>query len=477
MNSGDTEKIKNALSESKEGDQLTLVTNSGNHIGYMKIDDNTWMALNSGYTQTTEKLQSLAETSPQKFSAQEYDDVDSSKWEKSEKVINASTGGSELIESSMAFAPTGTKYTDDNGNVYVKRADGQWIYKKKDENKGEVVKAETAADNIMDTKYGEGNWLKSDEATKCLDAAPEGATINIDGKEWAKKNDSFVSQAGEVVTSTYLGVNAAYNNNTSDISTLKSFKNNSSEESNGTMEVVGKMGISKAKKYLESNGQILDGDTSLQKFSPEIEASWKTFDQKTKNALYDYTTGSSYVNEPLHGLDYKGFKGKDGAEDIGLLTDAISKNTIKETTVMYHGVDTSGFCAMFGVSSYEGEKTLNQIMGTTGKDTGFYSCGSSLGSGFTEKDFIIDTVVPAGSKGIYVEPFSNYGVGSKSSSWNGKTTQYGVSHENETILQRNGRYKATGWYKASDGKPHIIAELTGQYPEKMGADEYAKHCK
>lgn len=476
MNSGDSKTIKKALGESKEGDQLTIVTTSGKHIGYMKIDDDTWMALNSGYTKKTGELQSLAENSPQKFAAQEYDDVDTSKWATRAAMINNSTEGAGFVESEMGWAPTGTKYTDAKGNVYVKREDGQWIYKEKDKDKGEVVKEGKAAENVMDAKHGKGNWVKTDEAIKCLETASEGSTINIAGKEWQKKDGNFVSaETGETATCDKLGTEAAYNTSTTDISGLKKLKN-TSMNSSGDMEVVGKLGVGKAKKYLESNGQVLDGKTSLQKFSPEIEASWKTFDQKTKAALYDYTTGSSYVNEPLHGLDYKSYKGKDGVEDIGLITDAISKNTIHETTVMFHGVDINGFCKTFGISSYKGEETLNQIMGKTGKDTGFYSCGASVGSGFKHKDIIIDTVVPAGSKGIYVEQFSYYGNGSKSPKWNGKTSQSSVSEENEIILQRNGRYKATGWYKAAGGKIHVIAELVGQYPEEMGVDEYAKHC-
>ena len=283
----------------------------------------------------------------------------------------------------------------------------------------------------------------------------------------------------QVKTAEELGGLVASDNAGNDIKEIKSIPTKAAQlatNNTGKMSLVGMTNESDAKDYLKTYGKILSGDDSLQTFGPEIENSWASFDKKTKKALYDYTTGSSYVNEPLHGQKYLSYKGKDAVEDIDLLTKAIDGSTVKESTVMYHGVDTNGFCAMFGLSSYDGEKTLNSIIGKEGKDTGFYSCGSSEGSGFQHKAFIIDTFIPAGSKGIYVEPFSYYGNGQKGSGWNGKVAQSSVSQENETILQRNGRYKATGWYVGSDGKTHVIAELVGQYPEQMGADQYEKYC-
>lgn len=486
MNSGDSETIKNALSESKAGDQLTIVTSSGKHIGYMKIDDDTWLSLNSGYTQTTEKLQLVAEASPQKFKAQEYDDVDASQWETDKALMDGALNSPGTVEFGMnALCTTGSKYVDKNGNVYVKRADGKWVYKEKDAAKGEILDAENAAVKVMDGTYGTGNWITEAEAKMCLEAATSGMVVTVNDttghpEQWEKSGDSFVSkQTGKVKTAEELGGLVASDNAGNDIKEIKSIPAKAAQlatNSTGKMSLVGMTNESDAKDYLKTYGKILNGNDSLQTFGPEIENSWASFDKKTKKALYDYTTGSSYVNEPLHGQKYLSYKGKDAVEDIDLLTKAIDGSTVKESTVMYHGVDANGFCAMFGLSSYDGEKTLNSIIGKEGKDTGFYSCGSSEGSGFQHKAFIIDTFIPAGSKGIYVEPFSYYGNGQKGPGWNGKVAQSSVSQENETILQRNGRYKATGWYVGSDGKTHVIAELVGQYPEQMGADQYEKYC-
>ena len=486
MNSGDSETIKNALSESKEGDQLTIVTSSGKHIGYMKIDDDTWLSLNSGYTQTTEKLQLVAETSPQKFKGQEYDDVDASQWETDKALMDGALNSPGTVEFGMnALCTTGSKYVDKNGNVYVKRADGKWVYKEKDAAKGEILDAENAAVKVMDGTYGAGNWITEAEAKTCLEAATSGMVVTVNDttghpEQWEKSGDSFVSkQTGKVKTAEELGGLVASDNAGNDIKEIKSIPTKAAQlatNNTGKMSLVGMTNESDAKDYLKTYGKILSGDDSLQTFGPEIENSWASYNHKTKKALYDYTTGSSYVNEPLHQQKYLSHKGKDAVEDIDLLTKAINGSTIKESTVMYHGLDTNGFCAMFGLSSYDGEKTLNSIIGKVGKDTGFYSCGSSEGSGFQHKAIIIDTLVPAGSKGIYVEPFSYYGNGQKNFGWNGKVTQSSVSQENETILQRNGRYKATGWYAGSDGKTHVIAELVGQYPEQMGADQYEKYC-
>lgn len=452
----------------------------------MKIDDDTWLSLNSGYTQTTEKLQLVAETSPQKFKGQEYDDVDASQWETDKALMDGALNSPGTVEFGMnALCTTGSKYVDKNGNVYVKRADGKWVYKEKDAAKGEILDAENAAVKVMDGTYGAGNWITEAEAKTCLEAATSGMVVTVNDttghpEQWEKSGDSFVSkQTGKVKTAEELGGLVASDNAGNDIKEIKSIPTKAAQlatNNTGKMSLVGMTNESDAKDYLKTYGKILSGDDSLQTFGPEIENSWASYNHKTKKALYDYTTGSSYVNEPLHQQKYLSHKGKDAVEDIDLLTKAINGSTIKESTVMYHGLDTNGFCAMFGLSSYDGEKTLNSIIGKVGKDTGFYSCGSSEGSGFQHKAIIIDTLVPAGSKGIYVEPFSYYGNGQKNFGWNGKVTQSSVSQENETILQRNGRYKATGWYAGSDGKTHVIAELVGQYPEQMGADQYEKYC-
>lgn len=226
-----------------------------------------------------------------------------------------------------------------------------------------------------------------------------------------------------------------------------------------------------------ANARRLKGNESLEVYKDNIENAWSTFDQETKDDLYKYTTGSSFVNEPLHEISYVGPK-YGGSQAIKNLTAAIDKCEIPEDTYLYHSLKTDGFMKTFGITDMS-KSTLDSLVGKFGSNNGFTSCGASEGHGWESEDYYdtkpvkMEIFAPKGTKGIYVEPFSHYGKGADSSSWDGKITQTEVGKEDELILQRGGQYKFVGW-NYSGGEYHIQVQLVGQDPSFDGYEPYTK---
>lgn len=217
-------------------------------------------------------------------------------------------------------------------------------------------------------------------------------------------------------------------------------------------------------------------DDTVGVYAEQTENAWAQLDQQAKNDLYSYTTGSSFVNEPLHEVQYKGYKNDDSVRAINNITEAIDKCSIPQDTIMYHGLDKAGFQALMGMDGNLTKTNMNKLSNKVGIDEGFVSCGAGDGTGFQHKDVVMEIFVPQGAKGMYVEPFSHYGAGDKSPDWDGKVTQSYASGECEVILQRGGAYKVTGAYK--DGTQwRVQCQLVNQDTTNMKEETFSKYAK
>lgn len=254
-----------------------------------------------------------------------------------------------------------------------------------------------------------------------------------------------------------------------------------------------------------------DADVADNYFRPFAEADWKRWTQNEKEVAFNYTSGSSYINEPCYKtyLSTKhGINGevRDSWTDINTLSDMIEKSQPFTRDVwLNRGGSLSEFKAQFGISldydyyqetvcksiiqeihdkerqlgstSNEGFKKilkmhlsdlkkqledeekkliitdLSQVIGKEGINKPFMSTAHTKGYGFVgngEDDvtssFVYNIYCPKGTKGIYTEPYSNYGrLRDKGYEWDGKegAHSYGGNMELEVLLQRGTKFRVT----------------------------------
>ena len=224
-------------------------------------------------------------------------------------------------------------------------------------------------------------------------------------------------------------------------------------------------------------------------FRPATEGVWQNASQSEKDAAYDYTAGSGKFNRPTRGYDgsWSNPKGignvplnnERAEKEIEDLTNLLERSHLQRDTWLQRGVET-----LDGLENFVGipketlrnatQEELEQLLlGKTISDAGFMSCGSSKGTGFSGS--ILNIYCPAGTQGLYVEPFSAFGNGS-GHHWDGKKKQSSFGSELETLLQRNSDFVITKVEKGSYGQIYLDIDLIGQEPHRYDA-EYAKAKK
>lgn len=254
-----------------------------------------------------------------------------------------------------------------------------------------------------------------------------------------------------------------------------------------------------------------DADVADDYFRPFAEADWKRWTQNEKEVAFNYTSGSSYINEPCYKtyLSTKhGINGevRDSWMDINTLSDMIEKSqSFTRDVWLNRGGSLSEFKAQFGISldydyyqetvcksiiqeihdkerqlgstSNEGFKKilkthlsdlkkqlkdeekkliitdLSQVIGKEGINKPFMSTAHTKGYGFVgngednvTSSFVYNIYCPKGTKGIYTEPYSNFGrLRDKGYEWDGKegAHSYGVFMELEVLLQRGTKFRVT----------------------------------
>jgi hypothetical protein len=198
-----------------------------------------------------------------------------------------------------------------------------------------------------------------------------------------------------------------------------------------------------------------------------LEQIWENSTNEEKTAAYYYTSGSSYVNEPLRGLPYYGNKGRDSQKDTDNLTNLINKSSYDFDIWVQRGTGTINVEKTFGINLNNTDKieVKKLLLGKVGIEPAFASCGNSKGAGFSSQDVIYNIYCPRGTKMLYCEPFSAYGGGNKGSknglNWDGKAQAKKIGYEAEILLQRSTKFRVTK-VEYSNYKWYIDLDVIGQ---------------
>lgn len=190
---------------------------------------------------------------------------------------------------------------------------------------------------------------------------------------------------------------------------------------------------------MDSTKPMQSKQEAYDKYVGETSKAWKTFDDATKQALVSYTGGGyESINSCLRsGTEHW------NPEKIERITKAIDKVELKEDSWLQRGTSIHAVQNLFNHTGEITPENVHELIGATGTDKAFTSCGSSFGTGFTYKDVQLNIFAPKGTKAIYAEPFSMIGGSKDKQNWNGTDDVEYVGSENETILQRGTTFQCT----------------------------------
>ena len=219
--------------------------------------------------------------------------------------------------------------------------------------------------------------------------------------------------------------------------------------------------------FTNDNGSTAGADKVLRDKSGDV---WRKATKAEREAAYDYTSGSGKFNRPLSGFDYSWSKScYKGPKNVSLNTERAGKK-IKDLTKI---IDKSEYdfdiwlqrgCTDDAIESFLNlnwgelsgmtEKQLQQYIGYNNRVYSFMSTSVAKGKGFGG-GVTMNIYAPRGSKMIYAEPFSAYGMGD-GKNWDGISKQSSYGYEAEMILQRGGSYTIT---KIEKKGGHIYMDL------------------
>lgn len=187
-------------------------------------------------------------------------------------------------------------------------------------------------------------------------------------------------------------------------------------------------------------------------FRKYAENDWKKWTQNEKEVAYNYTSGSSYINEPLYTTYYSTKYGVHGEirnswNDINTLTNMIDKTKPFDRDVwLNRGASAGEFFGQFGKDLDMYRNNPEKLIGLTGVQKPFMSTGHTKSWGFVDDGeeatarVVYNIYCPKGTKGIYTEPYSAFGTGGIG--WDGKT-KTPIRNEVEVILQRGCKFRVT----------------------------------
>lgn len=211
---------------------------------------------------------------------------------------------------------------------------------------------------------------------------------------------------------------------------------------------------------------------SDKKLREVCSALWKEATDHEKLSAHRYTSGSSYINEPLRNIEYLGkYKGVyDSKKDTDALTSLVSRSRYKFDIWVQRG---DGMIALkkFGLDMNNiTPEAIKALVGKEGIEPAFWSCGSFKGGGFASSEIIFNIYCPRGTQGLYMEPFSYFGHGvnggkgmncSNGLKWDGTTAQKAFGDESEYLLQRGTKFRVTK-VESGAGRWFIDLEVVGQ---------------
>lgn len=217
-----------------------------------------------------------------------------------------------------------------------------------------------------------------------------------------------------------------------------------------------------------------EADDYMSKYAQDM---WKNLSDEEKHILWLYSDGSKYINDEMLGTYslkcISPFDGttRNGLADANIITSIIEKApALKDAMWMQSGKSLDAFKAMFGVD-VRNVNDLSSLVGKEGYNGIFSSCHASSDGYFTKggstgasNPIVMSIYMPAGTKGVYMEPFASYGDNlrwKKGLSWTGTKRREAPSDQVEFLLQRGAKFKITNAYY-KNGKWYIDVDLIAQ---------------
>lgn len=234
--------------------------------------------------------------------------------------------------------------------------------------------------------------------------------------------------------------------------------------------------------FTDQNGSVRGADGVLRDKAGEV---WRSASKAEKDAIYKYTGTYSRYNEPLRGIEYGtnrflgvgnvdldqigvktyGFKPGEVRKEIDAMTSIIGKSSYDFDYWVQRGCRRSGMDKFFGIDPADFDlpesELAAKLVGTMPTEYGFMSTGVAKGKGLnTHGGILLNIYCPKGTKGMYIEPISQFGHGS-GRNWDGITPQSDFGHEAEVLLQRGTKFRVTKVEK-SGGTIYVDMEVIDQ---------------
>lgn len=220
--------------------------------------------------------------------------------------------------------------------------------------------------------------------------------------------------------------------------------------------------------------------TADKSLRPKCGEVWRNLTDDERAALYRYTHSFHDINEPLRGIEY-GTEKKLGVGNTDLnnhkqgklindMTNAIDQCDYDFDMWLQRGIRWKGADNFFGIDMSDLQRLSPQelsdrLVGVEVCEKGFMSCGSSKRSGFTDVPIMLNVYCPQGTKMMYLEPFSQYGHGTRGPGWDGISTQDSFGSESEVLLQQGTRFNITKVETRGQGlsrKLYVDLEVIGR---------------
>jgi uncharacterized protein with gpF-like domain len=234
--------------------------------------------------------------------------------------------------------------------------------------------------------------------------------------------------------------------------------------------------------FTDQNGSVRAADGVLRDKAGEV---WRSASTLEKDSIYEYTGSYHKYNEPLRGIEYgtnkflgvgnvdldqigvkyAGYKPGQIHKEIDAITSIINKSEYDFDIWVQRGCRRSGMDKFFGINMSDFDLPEDQLaaklLGTTPTEHAFMSTGVAKGKGLnTHGGILLNIYCPKGTKGMYIEPISQFGHGS-GRHWDGIAPQSNFGYEAEMLLQRGTQFKVTKVEK-SGGTIYVDLEVIGQ---------------
>lgn len=225
-------------------------------------------------------------------------------------------------------------------------------------------------------------------------------------------------------------------------------------------------------------------------FFDNATGAWAKASASEREAMWSYTSGSSYITEPLRAIDgyhhYYTDRLDKARRHVDGMTSYIERASFNDDVWVKRDEISAFMKYRFNLPNDLDDyiSDPSKLVGMIGRDDSFMSCGSCKDTSFGSKPVCLNIYCPKGTRAAYAEPFSEYGsyhdsgVCCPGKNWDGASKPTSLN-ENEIILQRGTQFRITK-AEYTHGKWYIDLEVIGQDPRAIKewlTDSGGFYCK